>query len=64
VVGVGLAYPICLGLSQAALSQGIEARLPPWLLAATGVFVVGVAVTAGSVALRSLRSAEPEMLLR
>jgi putative ABC transport system permease protein len=64
VVGVGLAYPICLGLSHAALSQGIEARLPPWLLAATGAFVVGVAVTAGSVALRSLRAAEPEMLLR
>jgi ABC-type antimicrobial peptide transport system permease subunit len=64
VVGVALAYPICLGLSEAALSQGIEAKLPPWLLAATAVFVVGIAVTAGSAALRSLRGAEPEMLLR
>jgi putative ABC transport system permease protein len=64
VVGVGLAYPICLGLSQAALSQGIEAQLPPWLLATAGAFVIGVAVTAGSVALRSLRGAEPELLLR
>jgi putative ABC transport system permease protein len=64
VVGVGLAYPICLGLSEAALSQGIEAKLPPWLLFATGVFVVGIAVTAGSAALRSLRGAEPELLLR
>jgi putative ABC transport system permease protein len=64
VLGVGLAYPICLGLSEAALSQGIEAKLPPWLLAATGLFVVGIAVTAGSAALRSLRGAEPELLLR
>jgi putative ABC transport system permease protein len=64
VLGVGLAYPICLGLSQAALSQGIEAKLPPWLLAATGAFVVAVAVAAGSAALRSLRGAEPELLLR
>jgi putative ABC transport system permease protein len=64
VLGVGLAYPICVGLSEAALSQGIEAKLPPWLLVATGVFVVGVAVAAGSFALRSLRGAEPELLLR
>ncbi len=64
VLGVGLAYPICLGLSQAALSQGIEAKLPPWLLAATAAFVVAVAVAAGSWALRSLRGAEPELLLR
>ncbi len=64
VLGVGLAIPICLGLSQAALSQGIEAKLPPWLLAATGVFVVGIAVASGSAGLRSLRGAEPELLLR
>jgi putative ABC transport system permease protein len=64
VLGVGLALPICMGLSAAALSQGIEARLPPWLLAATGLFVVAVAVSAGAFALRSLRGAEPEMLLR
>ena len=64
VLGVALAYPICIGLSQAALSQGIEAQLPPWLLAATGLFVVGIAVAAGSAALRSLRGAEPELLLR
>jgi putative ABC transport system permease protein len=64
VVGVGLAYPACLGLSEAALSQGIEAKLPPWLLVTTGMFVVGIAVTAGSAALRSLRAAEPELLLR
>jgi putative ABC transport system permease protein len=64
VLGVGLAYPICVGLQTAALSQGIEAKLPPWLLLATGTFVVTIAVVAGSAALRSLRTAEPEMLLR
>ena len=45
----GWHYPICMGLSQAALSQGIEAKLPPWLMVTTGAFVVGVAVAAGSV---------------
>jgi putative ABC transport system permease protein len=64
VIGVGLAYPICLGLSQAALSQGIEAKLPPWLMATTAAFVVVIAVASGSAALRSLRGAEPELLLR
>jgi putative ABC transport system permease protein len=64
VLGVGLAYPICMGLSQAALSQGIEAKLPPWLMASTGLFVVGIAVASGSAGLRSLRGAEPELLLR
>jgi putative ABC transport system permease protein len=64
VLGVGLAYPVCLGLTAAALSQGIEAKLPSWLLAATGLFVVVIAMAAGSAGLRSLRGADPEMLLR
>jgi ABC-type antimicrobial peptide transport system permease subunit len=64
VLGVGLAYPICLGLSEAALSQGIEAKLPTWLIATTGLFVVGIAMIAGSAGLRSLRGADPELLLR
>jgi putative ABC transport system permease protein len=63
VLGVALAYPICMGLSHAALSQGIEAKLPPWLMVTTGLFVIGVAVAAGSAALRSLRRAEPVLLL-
>jgi putative ABC transport system permease protein len=64
VLGVGLALPVCYGLTKAALSQGIEAKLPPWLLFSTAAFVVAVAVAAGSFALRSLRGAEPELLLR
>jgi putative ABC transport system permease protein len=64
VAGVALAHPICLGLAQAALARGIEAQLPGWLLVVTAAFVIGIAVAAGSFALRSLRAAEPMVLLR
>lgn len=64
IAGVALAYPICIGLARAALSQGIDARLPAWLITTTAVFVVGVAIMAGLVALKSLRRADPELLLR
>ena len=64
VVGVALSHPVCLALAQAAQTRGIEARMPTWLLAATAAFVVGTAVAAGTYALRSLRQAEPEVLLR
>jgi putative ABC transport system permease protein len=64
VLGIGLAYPICFGIARAAQSRGIEARLPGWLLVSCAAFVIGIAVAAGSFALRSLRSAEPEVLLR
>jgi putative ABC transport system permease protein len=63
-LGVAIAHPICVGIAQAALARGIEAKLPGWLLTATAVFVIGIAVAAGSFALRSLRLAEPEVLLR
>jgi putative ABC transport system permease protein len=63
-VGVALAHPVCLALAQTAKARGIEAQLPAWLLAATALFVIGTAVAAGAFALRSLRLAEPDILLR
>lgn len=64
VAGVALSHPVCYAIARAAATRGIEARLPGWLLAATAAFVIGIAVAAGSFALRSLRLAEPEVLLR
>jgi putative ABC transport system permease protein len=62
--GIGLAYPVCFAIARAAQARGIEAKLPGWLLASCAAFVIGIAIAAGSFALRSLRSAEPEVLLR
>ncbi len=62
--GIALAHPTTLGLAWLARSRGIEARLPGWLLTATAGLVIGIALTAGTSALRSLRAAEPEVLLR
>jgi putative ABC transport system permease protein len=64
IAGVAIAHPVCLGIAQMAQTRGIDAKLPGWMLASTAAFVVGIAIAAGMFALRSLRLAEPEVLLR
>ena len=55
VIGVALAYPICLGLRYAALQVGDDVDLRWEVLAGTAVVTIGMALLAGVLALRSVR---------
>lgn len=64
IIGLALAYPICLGLRWAALQLGNDVDLRGEVLAGTAVLTIGMAVLAGVLALRSVRQIEPMSLLR
>jgi putative ABC transport system permease protein len=64
VVGVVLAYPICLLLRLAALQVNTDVDLRWEVLAGTATVTTVMALLAGAVALRSVRQIEPMDLLR
>jgi putative ABC transport system permease protein len=64
VIGLLLAAPATYGLMQLVKSLGTTAVMPPWLIVGTASLTLGMALLAGLVALRSLRSVEPAQLLR
>ena len=64
LVGVGLAYPICLGLRYAALQGNVDVDLRWEVLAGTAAITTMMALSAGTLALRSVRKIEPMDLLR
>ncbi len=64
IFGLLAAYPIAYGLIQLVRKLGTKAELPVWLLLISGGVTLSMAVLAGLMSLRSLRSAEPATLLR
>jgi putative ABC transport system permease protein len=64
VVGIAVAYPMCLGLRYAARQVGADVDLRWEVLLGTTVVTVGMALVSGWVALRSVRRIEPMSLLR
>lgn len=64
IFGLMLAAPVTFGLSLLATSVGARTELPAWLLVGTAAITLTMAVGSGLVALRSLRGADPALLLR
>jgi putative ABC transport system permease protein len=64
IIGIALAYPVCLGLKYGARQVGADVDLRWEVLAGTAVITVGMALVAGFFALRSVRQIEPMNLLR
>jgi putative ABC transport system permease protein len=64
IIGITLAYPICLGLRKVALQFGSDVDLRWEVMAGTAVLTIGMALLAGVLALRSVRQIEPMSLLR
>jgi putative ABC transport system permease protein len=62
--GVLASLPVALLLGRVAGLIGAEVQLPPWLLAATIMVTMTIALVSGLLALRSLRLVEPANLLR
>lgn len=59
-----MALPAVLGSAQFALGLGAKVLLPLWLLGGAGALTMMMAILSGLAALRSLRLAEPSLLLR
>lgn len=64
VIGVLIAYPVCLALRAAALQVGADVDLRWEVLAGTATVTMVMATVAGVLALRSVRQIEPMSLLR
>lgn len=64
LIGVCLALPASFALAQVADHLGVQVQLPANLLAAAVAITMVMAMLSGLMALRSLRLAEPAMLLR
>ncbi|MDY3562384.1 ABC transporter permease [Gemmata sp. JC673] len=64
VIGVALAYPVCLGLRFGARQIGADVDLRWEVQLGTVVVTVGMALVSGVFALRSVRQIEPMSLLR
>lgn len=64
VIGMGLAYPICLALRELARMAGADVDLRWEVLAGTAAVTTFMCATAGIVALRGVRQIEPMSLLR
>jgi putative ABC transport system permease protein len=64
LAGVGLAVPAVLLFAHTAEGLGAKVLLPGWLLGSAGAVTLAMAVLSGLGALRSLRLAEPAVLLR
>jgi putative ABC transport system permease protein len=64
VIGISLAYPVCLGLKYLALQFATDVDLRWQILAGTAVLTVAMALLSGLFALRSVRQIEPMTLLR
>jgi putative ABC transport system permease protein len=64
VAGIVLALPIIFALANSASLLKITVLLPGWLLAATVIVTLAMALASGLAALRLLRRIEPAVLLR
>ncbi|HYH64932.1 MAG TPA: ABC transporter permease [Urbifossiella sp.] len=64
VIGMGLAYPVCLGLRQVALMGGADVDLRWEVLSGTAALTTLMCTGAGLWALRGVRQIEPMSLLR
>jgi putative ABC transport system permease protein len=64
IIGVALAYPVCLGLRYAAGRVGADVDLRWEVLLGTVTLTLGMALVSGLFALRSVRQIEPTTLLR
>jgi putative ABC transport system permease protein len=64
LAGVVTSLPVALVLGRVAGVIGAEVQLPPWLLGATIIVTMSIALVSGLLALRSLRLVEPASLLR
>jgi putative ABC transport system permease protein len=64
VIGIALAYPVCLGLRELARIGTVDVDLRWEVLAGTAFITVLMALMAGTFALRSVRRIEPMDLLR
>jgi putative ABC transport system permease protein len=64
VIGVLIGLVVVFGLKLAAEYAGAQVILPAWLLIATAITTMTMALLAGLVALRSVRTIEPMSLLR
>jgi putative ABC transport system permease protein len=64
VIGIALAYPVCVGLRMAARQVGADVDLRWEVLLGTSVVTLVMALGAGVAALRSVRQIEPMSLLR
>lgn len=64
MIGIGIAYPVCLGLRYAALQGNVDVDLRWEVLTGTAAVTTLMALAAGTLALRSVRKIEPMDLLR
>jgi putative ABC transport system permease protein len=64
VIGIALAYPVCLVLRYGALQVNTDVDLRWEVLAGTALVTTVMALLAGFFALRSVRQIEPMSLLR
>jgi putative ABC transport system permease protein len=64
LAGITLALPTVMGLAQLFDLLGARVLLPGWLLTATVLVTMMMALVSGLIALRSLRLVEPATLLR
>jgi putative ABC transport system permease protein len=64
VIGIAIAYPVCLGLRHIALQFNTDVDMRWEILAGTAGLTVAMALLAGLFALRSVRKIEPMSLLR
>lgn len=64
VTGLALGLPAAYGLVRLANRFGTPAILPWWLVTLTVTVTLGMALASGLLALRSLRQADPAILLR
>jgi putative ABC transport system permease protein len=64
VIGIGFALPVCQGLRALGAQFNIDVDLRWEVLAGTAAITVGMALVAGTLALRSVRQIEPMSLLR
>jgi putative ABC transport system permease protein len=64
LLGTIVGVPMILGLARIASVMGTEAVMPWWLLLGTSLVTLLMAVLSGLLALRSLRQADPVILLR
>lgn len=64
MIGIVLAYPLCLGLREAARAVNADVDLRWEVLAGTAVVTTAMALMAGAFAVRGVRKIEPMDLLR
>jgi putative ABC transport system permease protein len=64
LAGIAIGLPATFALAQGGEALGVRVLLPWWLLTATVVVTMTMAILSGLLALRSLRLIEPAVLLR